>query len=300
MEAKSPRESIATEQIADFLDALRMDRGASEHTIAAYRNDLNQALIAFGGDDWSDLAATDLAQMETILAKDVAKSTVQRRLSALRAFLKFLKREGRGPSIDLPSTGGFRKSRPLPKALAAAPRDAILSAPSEATAAGLRDRALFELVYGAGLRISEAVELEQDALDLEQGTVRVTGKRGKTRLVPLPTATIEQLKHYLLFARPKLQRKPNYLVILSNRGLPFRRQTAYAQLRKYSESLGLPESVSPHSLRHTYAVDLLRGGADLRAVQELLGHESIATTQVYTQLELEEVRQRYRSAHPRD
>jgi integrase/recombinase XerD len=292
-----------TEPVEDFLDALRMDRGASDHTVLAYRNDLSlvtaeltQVEIA----DWSELDATRMGALEVALATGVAKSTVQRRISALRAFLKFLKRKGLGPTTDLPSTGGFRKSRPLPKALPVAQRDAILEAPTEATAVGLRDRALFELVYGAGLRISEAVELERDALDLTQGTVRVTGKRGKTRLVPLPAETVEHLQRYLEFARPSLQRKPIYTVILSNRGLPLRRQTAYASLRRYSEALGLPESVSPHTLRHTYAVDLLRGGADLRAVQELLGHQSIATTQVYTQLELEEVRRRYRSAHPRD
>ncbi len=300
MEAES---HSLNEPVDDFLDALRMDRGASDHTVAAYRNDLSLVtgeLSRLNISDWSVLDPVAMGGLEVFLSSGVAKSTTQRRISALRAFLKFLKRKGLGPKTDLPSTGGFRKGRPLPKALPVAQRDAILDAPTEATAVGLRDRALFELVYGAGLRISEAVELERDALDLTQGTVRVTGKRGKTRLVPLPSETVTHLQRYLEFARPSLQRKPIYTVILSNRGLPLRRQTAYASLRRYSEALGLPESVSPHTLRHTYAVDLLRGGADLRAVQELLGHQSIATTQVYTQLELEEVRRRYRSAHPRD
>jgi integrase/recombinase XerD len=135
-------------------------------------------------------------------------------------------------------------------------------------------------------------------LSLESATVRVLGKRAKVRIVPLPAQTIEWVEKYLRDARPKLVRRALSRVILSNRGLPMLRQTAFKRLTEFSRLADLPEHVSPHTLRHTYAVHLLKGGADLRAVQELLGHESIATTQVYTQLDLEAVRKAY-AAHPR-
>jgi integrase/recombinase XerD len=156
-----------------------------------------------------------------------------------------------------------------------------------------------ELVYGAGLRISEAVELEFDSLDLEERAVRVTGKRGKTRRVPLPAETANWMRKYLQEGRPKLVKGASGRIFLSDTGRVLLRQTAYKLLERYARRADLPIGVSPHTLRHTYAVHLLKGGADLRAVQELLGHESIATTQVYTELDLEEVRQKYRAAHPR-
>jgi site-specific recombinase XerD len=156
-----------------------------------------------------------------------------------------------------------------------------------------------ELIYGAGLRVSEAVNLTVAELDLENAAVRVTGKRGKTRWVPLPGQTVDWLRRYLVGARQHLIRKPRSEVFVSVRGLKLRRTTVGLKLREYADRIGLPKGTSPHTLRHTYAVHLLKGGADLRAVQELLGHESIATTQVYTHLDVDEVRRKYRAAHPR-
>lgn len=156
-----------------------------------------------------------------------------------------------------------------------------------------------ELIYGAGLRISEAVELRTDALELDSAALRVTGKRGKTRWLPLPSGTIRWIERYLQEARPKLAKTPRAEVMISDRGLALRRTTAALNLAKHARAAGLESKISPHTLRHSYAVHLLQGGADLRAVQELLGHESVATTQVYTQLELAEVQRQYRKAHPR-
>jgi integrase/recombinase XerD len=177
--------------------------------------------------------------------------------------------------------------------------EAVLSAPDLSKPSGLRDRAMLELIYGGGLRISEAVELSIDAYDRENGAMRVLGKRGKVRWVPLPKMTIEWLERYLLSARTLLQRKPTGLVFISDRGKPLMRQAVYTRLNRYSKLAGIPGHIGPHILRHTYAVHLLKGGADLRAVQELLGHESIATTQMYTQLDTEEVKRKYTRAHPR-
>ena len=290
------------EDVEWFLDHLKVERGASAHTVEAYSNDLSQAIEFFskqGIDHWLDLEPGHLLRFETSLGFPLARSTAQRRVSSLRSFLKFLKRNGSGPKTDLPSTGGFKKPKTLPKALPIEQLESMLAQPDTATPEGLRDRAFMELVYGAGLRVSEACELERANLDLEERAVTVLGKRGKTRRVPLPGETLRWLQLYLSQGRPLLAKRASARVFLSDRGLNYLRQTAYDRLRMYALAAGLPDGISPHTLRHTYAVHLLRGGADLRVIQELLGHESIATTQVYTQLDMDEVRDKYRRAHPR-
>lgn len=302
METQEPRIPDAlNDGIEEFLDHLSADRGASGHTVAAYRNDLGQAAAFFVGqgvERWDALDTALIHRFQASLRPPMAVTTAQRRLSALRSMLKFLRRRW-GLEGELPSTGGFRKPKTLPKALPLAVLERLLEAPDVSTAVGLRDRAMMELIYGAGLRVSEAVELEMSAYDALEGAVRVTGKRGKTRWVPLPVGTRQWLDRYVAEARPALVRRPTSLVLLSDRGLPWCRQTVYNRLARLARDAGVEEHVSPHILRHTYAVHLLKGGADLRAVQELLGHESIATTQVYTQLDLAEVQRAYHKAHPR-
>lgn len=290
------------EDIEEFLDSLKMHRGASPHTIEAYRRDLSGARSFFSAHGilaWQSLEQKSIDDYRTTLGPPIAASTAQRRMSAFRSFLKYLKRNGRGPSIDLPDTGGFRKKKSLPKSLSYESLEKLMSVPDVTTPQGLRDRAVMELIYGAGLRISEVASLRLSELDLENGAIRVVGKREKVRWVPLPPQTAEWLARYLAIARPALQRRSDDRVFLSDRGLPLRRTTVGLKLAHYAKLAELPKGISPHKLRHTYAVHLLRGGADLRAVQELLGHESIATTQVYTQLDTDEVRRRYAAAHPR-
>lgn len=290
------------DEVEEFLDALKVQRGASNHTLEAYRRDLEGACRFFssiGMPSWQSLSQSQVDDYRTTLGPPLAPATAQRRMSALRTFLKFLKRSGRGPAIDLPDTGGFRKSKALPKSLTYESLDKLMSAPDVTTPQGLRDRAVMELIYGAGLRISEVSAMRLAELDLQNGAVRVIGKRDKVRWVPLPQKTAEWLARYLAIARPALQKRADDRVFISDRGLPLRRTTVGLKLAHYARIADLPKGISPHKLRHTYAVHLLRGGADLRAVQELLGHESIATTQVYTQLDTEEVRRRYAAAHPR-
>lgn len=293
----------ALEEAAEwFLDHLKVERGASEHTVLAYSNDLRLAaefFIKLGVQAWDELTPQLLLRYESSLGPPIARTTAQRRLSSLRSLLKFLKRNNEGPEADLPSTGGFRKPKSLPKALSLAQLESVLNAADLTKPGGVRDRAVMELIYGAGLRVSEAVSVEREAVDLGSGAIRVTGKRGKTRVVPLPAQTIHWLRLYLQDARPKLATKPSSLLIISDRGKPLRREQVYVSLARLAKLGGIEQKIGPHTLRHTYAVHLLKGGADLRAVQELLGHESIATTQVYTQLDLDEVRKRYKAAHPR-
>ncbi len=289
------------EDVANFLDHLRSARGASEHTIEAYRRDLTKAsrvLREAQVERWEEAEPRHLALFESSLAHE-ARSTAMRRLSALRSLLKYLRRQGAELAADLPATGGHRKAKTLPKALSYAQLTTMLDGPDLTTPSGLRDRTLMELIYGGGLRISEAVALTRADLDLDLAAVRVLGKRGKVRVVPLPESTVAWLDRYLRESRPSLARGASPLVLLSDTGKPLARQRAYTVLARYAEGAGIAASVGPHTLRHTYAVHLVQGGADLRAVQELLGHASISTTQVYTALDMEEVRQRYDRAHPR-
>lgn len=220
-------------------------------------------------------------------------------MSALRSLLKFLKRHGQGPEADLPSASGIRLPKRVPKALNPEVLQRLLNAPDVSTPIGLRDRTIMELVYGTGLRASEAVSLRLEEIDLDQAAFRVTGKRGKTRWVPVPMHTIPWIERYLAEGRPALVNKPVAQLFLGARGAALSRQSAYAVLEKHRRAAGIESAVSPHTLRHTYAVHLIRGGADLRVVQELLGHSSISTTQVYTQLDLEHVERVYSTAHPR-
>ena len=290
------------EPIELFLDSLQAERGASPHTVAAYRTDLEAAaerLASYGLKDWESLKGKDLLKYEASLGPPLAQTTAQRKLIALRSLLKYLRKNGFELAVDLPSVGGFKKKKLLPKALTRERLENLLNAPKLTTVQGLRDRVLMELIYGAGLRVTEAVELPLATLELDEATLRVTGKRGKTRLVPLPSTTVGWLRRYLQEGRPSIVAKPIPYVLVSDRGKKLLRQTAYDILEKHKKAAGLTEAISPHTLRHTYAVHMLQGGADLRVVQELLGHESVATTQVYTQMDLSEVRKRYENAHPR-
>lgn len=272
------------------------------NSVLAYRNDLLAIADFFrvnGVEQWYELSQANIDEWMLTLGPPMATSTAQRKISAFRSLLKYLKKSGMEIGFPLPSAGGMRKKRSIPKSLPISVLEAILAAPDPSTPAGLRDRAILELIYGAGLRISEAVELTISEIDLEGGAASITGKRGKTRWVPIPNVCMDWLKLYLKLGRPALAKRASSLVFLSNRGLKLRRTTVGLQLKKYAEQAGVQVPVSPHTLRHTYAVHLLQGGADLRVVQELLGHESIATTQVYTHLDLTEVSRKYAAAHPR-
>lgn len=201
--------------------------------------------------------------------------------------------------MDLPSAAGIRLPKRVPKALTSEVLERLLNSPDISTPIGVRDRTLMEVVYGTGLRASEAIGLRVSEIDLDQAAFRVTGKRGKTRWVPLPMHTSPWIERYLNEARPQLVKGQVAQVFVGSRGKALSRQSAYAILDHHRLNAGITAPVSPHTLRHTYAVHLIQGGADLRVVQELLGHASISTTQVYTQLDLEHVQRIYDSAHPR-
>lgn len=296
-------EELIDEHVEWFLDHLAVERGASPNTVASYATDLSQAKRFFtssGCPNWADIDPLAVSRFQAWLGPRVAAATAQRKMSSLRSFLKFLKRERAGFEGELPSTGGYRKAKRLPKSLNMDVAQRLLGAIDVASPKGLRDRALFETIYGCGLRVSEATGLNVGDYERTTGTLRVLGKRNKVRLVPLPSGTSDWMERYLESGRPSLAVRPLEALFVSDRGRRLVRQTVYNRLDHWAKIAGLEGQIGPHTLRHTFAVHLLLGGADLRSVQELLGHESIATTQVYTQLDMEEVRRKYLRAHPRN
>jgi integrase/recombinase XerD len=297
-----PKETRLELEIGWFLDHLSAERGASPHTVAAYDRDLKQIggwLVNYNVGSFKEVDGDASALVRSKLSS-YSPSTIQRKLSALRSMIKFLARRSGSAPDNLPSTGGFRKPRTLPKALTDDEMQRLADAPDLSGPEGLRDRAMIELLYGGGLRVSELVGLCLEDYVESESLLRVTGKREKVRLVPLPLGTHEHLRRYIQQGREHL-RKPatRSQVFLNNRGGALSRSGVFKMLRRYAAVAGIEKEIGPHTLRHTYAVHLVKNGADLRSVQELLGHANIVTTEVYTLLDLDTVIEKYQDAHPR-
>jgi integrase/recombinase XerD len=277
-----------------FLAARRSPR-----TVDAYRRDL-ASLASFRGGPAGDARIEELERwLAGMRADGRAPSTVVRRASAVRAYFRHLvligtRSENPAASLQLP-----RRPRRLPRALSPAETERLIDAAAGTTPRSLRDRGLVELLYGAGLRVSEAVGLERSGVDVDERIVRVLGKGGKERLVPLGRPAAEAIRRYLALGRPHLDRRYRPELFLNARGGPLTRAGAFLILRKLAEKAGLePERVHPHLLRHSFATHLLEGGADLRSVQEMLGHADLGTTERYTHVSDRRRREVYFSAHP--
>ncbi len=291
-----------------YLDYLTVERGLSAHSLAAYRRDLHlygAYLDSVGIHDPRAALDYDLAnfvswlgERRTARGSAYASSTVARILVSVRGLHRFLVKEGlaeRDPSTEVT---GPRPARALPKALTTDQVERLLSSPTGDEEVALRDRALLEVLYATGLRISELVGLDVDDVDLVTRTVRCLGKGSKERIVPVGRAASEAVDAWLVRGRPALQ--PRGPALFCNaRGGRLTRQGAWKVLKKHAEAAGLADTVSPHTLRHSFATHLLDGGADLRVVQELLGHASVSTTQVYTLVSADRLRAVYEHAHPR-
>lgn len=298
-------------QIERFLDHLAVERGLSGNTVAAYRRDLTRYAAHLAGRRITDAArATErdvtafVAGLATSTHGDDARpyraSSVVRHLSAIRSFHRFLVREGLADHDPATTTTRPRLPRALPKPLPLEDVLRLLVAPPSTSSAGVRDRAVLETLYGAGLRVSELAGLDVDDLDLEGGSVRVLGKGGKEREVPLGRHAVRAIRAYLTRARPDLAGpRTRGALFLNLRGGRLTRQGVAGILAAAVSRAGLRGRVSPHTLRHSYATHLLEGGADVRVVQELLGHASVGTTQVYTLVTQEHLREVYFSSHPR-
>jgi integrase/recombinase XerD len=271
----------------------------SPRTVDAYRRDL-AALQRFTGGEIAEATSQQLeAWIASMRADGLAPATVARRASAVRAYFRHLvligsKTENPAASLQLP-----RRPRTLPRALSPAETERLIEAATGSTPRTLRDRALVELLYGAGLRVSEAVGLDKASVAIEERIVRVLGKGGKERLVPLGRPAAEAVRRYLALGRPHLDRRYRPELFLNARGGPLTRAGAFLVLRRLADKAGLePGRVHPHLLRHSFATHLLEGGADLRSVQEMLGHADLGTTERYTHVSDRRRRDVYFRAHP--
>lgn len=302
---KEVSEPLSPELLAPiewFLDYQRFNKGLSLNTISAYQEDLFQAGAYFqevGLESWMQVDVDRILGYVSEIGAKYSATSRARKLSSLRSLLKFLATRGSVPEFHWPTFSLSARKRSLPKSLPREQMIRLLGAPDITTPVGLRDRALLELLYGAGLRVSEAVSLTESDWIHSERMLRVRGKGNKTRLVPLPLGSHQLLQVYQLTGRPQLVKAPRAELLISDRGLALSRQRAFNLLEKYRKLAGIEQSISPHTLRHSYAVHLLKGGADLRSVQELLGHSSLVTTQIYTFLDLATLRTEYDKAHPR-
>jgi integrase/recombinase XerD len=294
--------------VLDFLAYLEYERGLSRNTLEAYRSDLLQLGHYLERANVDVLAAQHehLAGFLSELAAGVddrppvAAATLQRKAACLRSFYRHLRRENviaHDPTADLRAP---RKSQKLPQVLTRGEVAQLLAAPKGTEPSALRDRALLELMYACGLRASEAIELDVGDVDLRHGILRARGKGSKERLVPVGREAVAAVKSYLQRGRPELVGlREERRLFVNRRGSGLTRQGLYKIVQRHARAVGLADKMSPHTLRHTFATHLLAGGCDLRAVQEMLGHADIATTQIYTHLSAERLKDVYFAAHPR-
>jgi integrase/recombinase XerD len=287
-----------------YLDELRTGRRLSANTLDAYARDLadySAFARTYQLKDWSEASPTFLDGYFAGLARlGLAASTVSRRRSALRGFHTFLIRQHRCDTDPLAQVAPARRERRLPRALPAADIERLLAQPPANTPLGLRDRALLELAYASGLRVSELCGLERSRVDLDEKSVTAWGKGGRERVVPFGRAAAQALTEYLERGRPQIARRTRVEnLFLNARGGPLGRSGFWKILRGYARAAGIEVTVHPHVLRHSFATHLLEGGADLRVVQELLGHASVTTTAIYTHLDRGYLKEVHRSFHPR-
>jgi integrase/recombinase XerD len=302
------------DQVQVYLDHLEVERGSARNTLQSYARDLRRYqdyLAARGIDTLADVTEPDIREFLVALRRGdadngkppLADSSIARTLVATRGFHKFAAVEGFVQADVAHAVAPPKAPRRLPKSLPVDEVLAILTASGGEDAAddsrSLRNRALLELLYSCGARISEAVTLDVDDIDTESRSVVLRGKGGKERIVPVGRPAIAALDAYLVRGRPALVSKFNPALFLNTRGGRLSRQSAWQVLVDASERAGLDKAVSPHTLRHSFATHLLDGGADVRVVQELLGHASVTTTQVYTLVTVGTMREVYALAHPR-
>jgi integrase/recombinase XerD len=287
-----------------FCDALWLEDGLGPRSLESYRRDLRQCAEWLAGRGIA-LAEGSTGDLQAFLAdrtlrQGVAARSLARQLSALKRYYRWLLRQGQRPDDPTLTIEAPRLSRPLPKSLGETDVEALLAAPDAETPLGLRDRAMLELLYACGLRVSELVSLPLAALSLEMGVVKVMGKGSKERLVPLGEVAAEALGRYLRQARPLLlDGRADDALFVTERGGAMTRQAFWYRIKRHARQAGIDASLSPHTLRHAFATHLLNHGADLRVVQMLLGHSDISTTQIYTHVARERLKSLHQRHHPR-
>ena len=286
----------------EYLDHLRVERGLAANSLLAYGRDLRH-LTAFAGEQGKHVL--ELQQQDISLfigrlrARGLGARSVARAVHAVRGLYRFALRESRLVSDPMENLKAPRAFQPLPRYLTLGQVDELLAAPDIATPLGLRDRTMLEVLYATGLRVSELIGLQPEDVDLQVGLLTAFGKGRKERLVPLGSSAREMVELYLREARGRLGRRQAAPLFLNNRGGRLSRMGVWGIVRRYAVQLGVQDVLTPHVLRHSFATHLLERGADLRALQAMLGHADISTTQIYTHVSRERLRQVYDQFHPR-
>jgi len=291
--------------IKEFITILRYEKNLSDNTTESYQRDINKLVEFLKKNSITDLDQVDskiISQFFNIQRKEgLSSSTTARYMTSIKRFFQFLEDNNyihKNPTITLSKV---KISRKLPEVLSFYEVDKILQMPKVDDVAGLRDKAILELLYSSGLRVSELINLKINDLFFDDEIVRVLGKGSKERIVPMGSSAIEWIKKYLLYSRPSLEKKmksQNHL-FLNKKGTKLSRMAIWQIVDKYSKEAGIEKEVHPHIFRHSFATHLLEGGADLRAVQEMLGHADISTTQIYTHVDRNYIKQVHREHHPR-
>lgn len=293
------------EFLKEYLTILRFEKNLSDNTINSYQNDIKNFLSFCNSNkitDLNDVKASDISKyFEQQRSQGKDSSTSARYMSSIKGFFGYLQDNN---YIEINPTDkllSVKKSRKLPAVLSFEEIEKILGAPDTNDLASLRDKAILELFYSSGLRVSELINLKINDLFFNDEVIRVLGKGSKERIVPVGSSAIKWVNEYLIKARPSFEKKnkSHHYVFLNKRGSKLSRMWIWKIVNKYAEDAGIKKEIHPHTFRHSFATHLLEGGADLRAVQEMLGHADISTTQIYTHVNREYIKQVHKEHHPR-
>jgi integrase/recombinase XerD len=306
----SSEEAVVREVIDSFLNYLSVEKGFSENTVAAYRNDLHQ-LASFVEEEaarrgksasWADFGKEEmLSYLLNLKERNYAATTASRKVAAARSFFAFMTNEGKMKDNPTENVRSPRVGKSLPRPISISEVRRLLEQPSKlSTLEAKRDKAMLELLYASGMRVGELISLDLSDVDTKEGYVRCFGKGRKERLIPIHKQAALAVETYLAETRPYLAHgTDDKALFLNRRGERLTRQGFWQKIKEYAKSANLDVEITPHTLRHSFATHMLNGGADLRSVQELLGHANISTTQVYTHLTSEHIRRSYEESHPR-
>ena len=290
-------------EISAFLAWVQLERGLSRHTVESYETDLIQCACFLGqngSSNWQSITLEQVSSWISSLTLDgYAVASLARKLSALRMLARYLVGEGKLENDFTELMSNPKKGRFLPNALSIDEMERFLCAPDLNTALGKRDRAIFELMYGSGLRVSEVSTVLVNAIDLDDGFARIFGKGAKERIVPVGKQAVVAIRNYLHGGRPKLVKdRSGGELFLSKRGTPISRKMIWVLVKEYARRAGIEKNLTPNGLRHSFPTHLLMGGADVRAVQEMLGHTDVGTTQIYTHVESQRLLEEHANFHP--
>lgn len=292
------------DHLQSFIHYLTVEKGLSKNTLESYKRDLKQFIAYLRKSEQSKIEEISrqniVSYLMVLREQGKATSTISRSMASIRAFFQFLLRDQKiisDPSIHLETP---KIERRLPKVLSIAEVEVLLQAPQSSTAFGQRDRAMLELLYATGIRVSELISLSLEDVHLQMGFVKCLGKGSKERVIPLGRVAIESLEQYIQVGRHKLDKKKrSKALFLNHHGNPISRQGFWKIIKKHAKDAGIEKDIMPHTIRHSFATHLLENGADLRSVQEMLGHSDISTTQIYTHVTKTRLKDVYSKAHPR-